>query len=271
MISNVGHLTLQLAVSGDGKIIPPQLLFSKCLPRDIEGVLDPWYCVSSAKRYMDSELFCSWLKKSFVSNCGRRQPVLLLMDNLGAHLTPQAIDMALANEIGMLCLPAHSTHLLQPVDVRIFHLLKCNSAKAASRLGFQLNCISRAKMPFLIKHSLNMLSASDILEAFRLTGIVPFNPDVIANLKQNLRDTDKYTENIISDNPLVDMGIIPASLHDILLPPPPPKKRVKRKPFGARLVTASPDEPQPGPSRDNSSEQFNSTQPPDTFINIGDG
>lgn len=64
---------------------------------------------------------------------------------------------------------------------------------------------------------------------------------VIANLKQNLKEDTKHSadENILGDNPLVGMGIIPASLQNVLLPPP--KKRSKRKPHGARLFTAAPE------------------------------
>ena len=61
--------------------------------------------------YMDSDLSVQWLEEVFIPNCGRSRPVLLIMDNLGAHMTPRAIDLARANQIELLCLPAHWTHL----------------------------------------------------------------------------------------------------------------------------------------------------------------
>ena len=97
--------------------------------------------------------------------------------------------------------------------------------------------VSRAQMPNLIKYSLNMLSALDIQEAFRLTGIHPFDPSIINCLKQTLsKESDKNDEN--NPNCLVDVGIVPQSLADILVPPPVKPSKGKRKVTGARLITA---------------------------------
>ena len=184
LFSSVGHITLQLAVNASGQQVPPMLIFSKSMPRDITGLPNNWKLSTSAKGYMDSDLFCEWLEEVFVPHCGRSRPVLLIMDNLGAHLTPRAIDIARENNIELLCLPPHSTHLLQPLDVRVFHLIKSNLGKAASRLGYQVTRISRAQMPNLINYALNMLSLHDVQESFRLTGIHPFNPSIMNSLKQ---------------------------------------------------------------------------------------
>ena len=161
LFSSVGHITLQLAVNAAGQYIPPMLIFSISLPRDISGIPNNWKLSTSAKGYMDSELFYNWLENVFVPNCGRNRPVLLIMDNLGVHMSPKAIDIARSNNIELLCLPAHSTHLLQPLDVRVFHLVKSNLAKSAGRLGYQVSKISRAQMPNLINYSLSMLSVFD--------------------------------------------------------------------------------------------------------------
>ena len=180
---------------------------------------------------MDSDLFCEWLEDVFVPHCGRNRPVLLIMDNLGAHITSKAIDIARENNIELLCLQPHSTHLLQPLDVRVFHLVKSNLAKAADRLGYQVTKISRGHMPNLINYSLNMLSLHDVQESFRLTGIYPFNPAIMNSLKQTLskepKQSDKNEQSNDKSNCLVEMGIIPASLVSILVPPP--EKKVEKR------------------------------------------
>lgn len=60
-------------------------------------------------------------------NCGRSRPVLLIMDNLGAHMTPRVIAISREIQIELLCLPAHSAHLSQResflVSVSIEHLV----------------------------------------------------------------------------------------------------------------------------------------------------
>ena len=237
MFSNVGHITLQLAVSATGRYIPPMLIFSKSLPHDINGLPNNWKLATSKSGYMDSNLFVQWLEEVFVPNCSRSRPVLLTMDNLGAHMTPRAIDVAKANQIELLCLLAHSTHLLQSLDVRVFHLVKSNLAKAAGRLGYQMAKVSRAQMPNLINYALNMLSALDIQEAFRLTGIHSFDPSIINCLKLTLsKESDKNDQNTSC---LVDMGIVPQPLADMHVPPPVKPSKGKRKVTGARFITAT--------------------------------
>ena len=238
IFSNVGHITLQFAVNAAGRFIPPMLIFSQSLPRNVQdGLPNDWKLTTSKKGYMDSDLFVQWLEEVFIPNCGRSRPVLLIMDNLGAHMTPRAIDLARDNQIELLCLPAHSTHLLRPLDVRIFHLVKSNLGKVADRLGYQVSKVSRAQMPHLINYSLNMLSALDIQESFRITGIHPFKPSIMNCLKQTLA---KQSEIIDASSPncLVDLGIVPQSLAGILVPPPVKSTKGKRKIPGARLITA---------------------------------
>ncbi|KAH3824520.1 hypothetical protein DPMN_126357 [Dreissena polymorpha] len=113
------------------------IIFAKNLPRDLQPVPESWSAVKSPKGYMDSSLFVKWLNESFIPNCGRSRPDLLIMDNLKAHLTPEATDVARTNQVELFCLSPHSTHLLKLLDVRILHLLKGNLAKVSQRLCFQ--------------------------------------------------------------------------------------------------------------------------------------
>jgi len=56
------------------------------------------------------------------------KPCILILDGHGSHLTRQFFDFCLKSNIPPICLPAHSTHILQPVDVGLFGpLLHCYS------------------------------------------------------------------------------------------------------------------------------------------------
>ena len=48
------------------------------------------------------------------------------MDNHKSHLSKELIDYAKSENIELLCLPAHSTHLLQPLDVGFYYMFKIN-------------------------------------------------------------------------------------------------------------------------------------------------
>ena len=45
---------------------------------------------------------------------------ILLLDGHGSHITLQAVEICLLNNIVLICLPAHSSHILQPLDVGVY-------------------------------------------------------------------------------------------------------------------------------------------------------
>ena len=52
------------------------------------------------------------------------RPVLLVLDGHGSHITIDVIEYARMNEIHLLCLPSHTSHILQPLDVGVFKSFK---------------------------------------------------------------------------------------------------------------------------------------------------
>ena len=47
------------------------------------------------------------------------RPVLLVIDGHVSHITIDVIEYARLNEIHLLCLPSHTSHILQPLDVGV--------------------------------------------------------------------------------------------------------------------------------------------------------
>ena len=48
------------------------------------------------------------------------QPRILILYGHGSHLTWEFFDFCLKRNIHPVCLPSHSTHILQPLDVSLF-------------------------------------------------------------------------------------------------------------------------------------------------------
>ena len=80
---------------------------------------------------MDDDLGLQWLEhfnkhtEQQAAGCNH----LLILDGHHSHQTPEFILKAWEYKIVCLCLPLHSTHLLQPLDVSIFGPLQkayCN-------------------------------------------------------------------------------------------------------------------------------------------------
>ena len=74
--------------------------------------------------YVKTDKFYTWFTRAFVPNCGRARPVVLVMDNHDAHISAELIHAARENEVVLVGLPSHTTHLLQPLDVHINGPLK---------------------------------------------------------------------------------------------------------------------------------------------------
>ena len=53
----------------------------------------------------------------------------LIVDGHASHILNEFIKFIKANKIICICLPPHSTHLLQPLDVSVFGPLKQNCKK----------------------------------------------------------------------------------------------------------------------------------------------
>ncbi|KIM92662.1 hypothetical protein OIDMADRAFT_66409, partial [Oidiodendron maius Zn] len=51
---------------------------------------------------------------------------MLIFDGHGSHLTQEFLDFCWQHHIRPFQLPAHTTHLLQPLDVGVFQSLKHN-------------------------------------------------------------------------------------------------------------------------------------------------
>lgn len=65
--------------------------------------------------------------------CGRSRPIL---DSHVTYMDMSVIDFSQENKIELLSLPVHSTHLLQPLDVGYYHLLKEHFTSLSVSLGY---------------------------------------------------------------------------------------------------------------------------------------
>ena len=76
-----------------------------------------FHCGDSGR--VNAELFLKWLHFFFESIPPSR-PMLLILDGHSSHISIEAIEFVRSNDVHMLCIPAHTTHILQPLDVGVF-------------------------------------------------------------------------------------------------------------------------------------------------------
>ena len=90
----------------------------------------------SESRWIDSKLLILWMKRVFFRHCGLQWPLALFVDGHASHITLNVIDLARENDVYLFCLPPHTAHALQPLDVSLFRSLKSHLSRAVHALSF---------------------------------------------------------------------------------------------------------------------------------------
>ena len=182
------HITVLGCASAAGIPLPPMIVYAKCFPGGqyhFQGPDDALYAKSESG-WIDSELFVMWLKKVFLKFAVTHRPILLLMDGHKSHLTLDAVDICQKNGVILFCLPLHTTHALQLLDVAVFKSLKDHFSKAVQALSFTKKNFIVTKREFsrVLKGPFEQaFSIPNIKVGFAKAGIYPFNPDAVAKGK----------------------------------------------------------------------------------------
>ena len=123
---NKSQVTIIACANAAGTTLPPMVIFDgqRFNPEWSKGEIPNMLYGISEKGSTDQELFSFWMTQLFVKFIPPARPVLLLIDGHSSHYEPDTIKLAAEAEIVMLCLPPHSTHVVQPLDVNFFRPLK---------------------------------------------------------------------------------------------------------------------------------------------------
>ena len=117
--------TIHVGGSASGRRLPPFIMYKgKHLYSSWTkgGPAGAAYSVSESG-WMEKANFLSWFVKVFmpsvqaILNTG---PVVLLFDGHHSHTSIELLERAKSSNIHLMCLPAHTSHILQPLDVGVF-------------------------------------------------------------------------------------------------------------------------------------------------------
>jgi hypothetical protein len=115
---------------------------------------------------------------------------LLILDGHRSHVTPEFDLFCKDHNIITLCMPPHSSHLLQPLDVSCFVVLKRSYGRQIEdliRVG--VNHIDKSDfLPAYYMACTESLTLNIIRSGFGATGLVPYDPErVLSKLNTQLR------------------------------------------------------------------------------------
>src|ERR1700753_1515163 len=122
--------TAIVCVNGEGESIPPFVVVQgKCHLSSwyTEGGLpDNWVIKTTGNGWTNNETGLEWLQHfdKHTRGCAKGLYRMLVLDGHESHESAEFQEYCNANNIITLCLPAHSSHLTQPLDVGCFSVLK---------------------------------------------------------------------------------------------------------------------------------------------------
>lgn len=128
-----------------------------------------------------------WFRKVFIPQAKARsfgEPILLLYDGHGSHLSEEMINLAEEHNIILFRLPPHTTHKLQPLDVGIFGPIQAKWLEIVDRelhkTGKKVH-ISQVVKLYMEAREAGMRK-STIEKAFLRSGLNPVNPQIFTDV-----------------------------------------------------------------------------------------
>jgi hypothetical protein len=138
----------------------------------------------SENGWIDNDHCQTWLEESFLpqvmAHNHSRKPILLICDGHGSHCTFKLLLHAKLNNIFILKLVPHTTHMCQPLDVGILGPLQTAFAKGVDEFvadhGRGIN--KKEFIEIYLKARTEAIVPLLITSAFKHCGICPLNPEI---------------------------------------------------------------------------------------------
>jgi hypothetical protein len=138
----------------------------------------------SDKGWTSNYITEQWFEKCFIPQAKARnasgKPMLLISDGHRSHETIELREAALRDNIHLYCIPPHTSHRLQTLDVGVFGPLQRAWQKRSLLIleerGQSIMCRDVPR-EYLIART-KSVTETTILAAWRKAGIKPFNPEI---------------------------------------------------------------------------------------------
>ena len=202
-------ITVIQAINAEGWAIPPFIVVAgqyhlanwyqeSNLPGD-------WAITTTQNGWTNNETGFEWLKHFDQHTTNRSKGVyrLLILDGHGSHHSADFEMYCEENNIITLCMPPHSSHLLQPLDVGCFGMLKKAYGREIEHLiRCSITHVSKTEFfPAFHNAFQATMTKRNIKSAFRGAGLVPFNPESVVSKLDVQTRTPPPVEEIVPSTP----------------------------------------------------------------------
>ena len=198
--------TLEFCCNSVGEYLPPFVLYKS------KHLYDTW-CIGGPKNtvystspsgWMEAQQFIQWFKSVFLVHTAKNPgEKVLFFDGHFSHVSIELIKLAMDNNVKLICLPPHSSHILQPLDVGVYGHVKKEWRKILKDhygVTSQQN-VDKIFFPKLLNKLFAVgFRASDAILGFCKTGLYPLNKNVISKKDTAIGETFAETISIENEN-----------------------------------------------------------------------
>ncbi|KAF1922812.1 CENP-B protein, partial [Didymella exigua CBS 183.55] len=171
------------AICANRSHLPPAIIYPAASEKvhDINPDTHDLRFSVSPSGWTNDDLGVAWLQQwlkhfnTYTKTCVVGARRLLVLDGHKSHHSLEFQELCKENNIYTLCMPPHSSHLLQPLDIGCFSPLKrAYSCEVESLIRHHINHITKLKFLPAFKAAFTRLFTPDnICSAFRGAGLVP--------------------------------------------------------------------------------------------------
>jgi hypothetical protein len=189
-------LTAICSIAGDGYVVPPFLVvkgrFHLASWYSEHQIPDDWAVATTANGWTDNKTGLEWLRHFDQHTKHRRRGVyrMLVLDGHESHVNAASEDYCKENNIVNNCLPPHSSHLTQPLDVGCYSVLKrMYGAEISLFIKARITHITKPEFFLAFKAAFRRtFTQENVLGGFRGSGLIPYDPQaVLSKLDVRLR------------------------------------------------------------------------------------
>lgn len=142
-----------------------------------------WRIHTSDNGWTTNEIGLDWIKHFDKHTKDRTKGVyrLLVLDGHESHHSSEFEEYCQGQKIITLCMPPHSSHFLQPLDVGCFGPLKASYGKQIEKMmRMQITHITKDDFLAAFLEAFNTsITKKNIQAGFKATGLVPYDPESV--------------------------------------------------------------------------------------------
>jgi hypothetical protein len=166
-------------------IFKGQALQSTWFPASVPN----WLYTTSENGWTSNAIGSEWLQRVFLPETATalNRPRMLIMDGHGSHVSVDFLWTCKQHQVELLFLPAHSSHVLQPLDLTGFSVVKSKYRRQILELSALDDAAPVKKERFITCYHYAReegLTERVIRAGWRAAGICPFNPEQVIRSSQ---------------------------------------------------------------------------------------